>query len=672
MIISFESISNFLISTLNSFQVLTHITTMIPTSAASLLMCLAIGLALLQSTNGQRSSTVCPLDCTCSDISIHNQTYGHAKCSSLKGLREIGKDATIQSVDCSEISISKITTQLDKLTNLTRLDLSYNQLSEVPKLSKRIRVLNLAHNDITSGKLSKIPLYISHLNLSHNDITYLPLEFMELHYLKSLELFGNPINCTCETLQVRNWIRDSRVWTDNHVTCSDPLRFKGQPWLQVKQSEVCPAVDGQLTSLPYIWDEQENELMLGDQPIFGDGSGSGGLTEEDDLDKDFLPIAKKSKVSRSISEMATDLDADYEGSGSNYSYEKKGSRLTNYEGSGDERIASTTENIEDDGSGSGGESVDILNFGHINGIDESSESDLDETTRAPYELNIFNNSAGASSSASPVEEASILPPRMAPTTLQKIETNKSEEVNANLSGDDSNEVKETQSTYILLGLLGFLLVGLIIFVIFRKKGTNRSNRRSKSDVENQAATEMLDMNKQLLGKPINRNGNGNVEIIPLMPKNKEQWDDQKSSNGHHIPEKVNLQIAEEPLLNRINAPDVEHEKSQTAVPPTDSHISNANTSSPNENNNNRQSEKLDPAGSHLAPPQIQETQLDDEVFMPISPIPSRYSPVYSPVTGRVKIKLTETPKPRTPMLITRSRSNAGEIISTPVRPPKNQ
>lgn len=653
---------------------------MIPTSTASLAICILVGVFLLNSTHGQSLFTVCPLDCTCSDVEIHNQTYGHAKCSSLKGLREIGKDTTIQSVDCSAIDISKITTQLDKLTSLTRLDLSNNHISEVPKLSKRIRVLNLAHNSITSGKLSKIPLYVRHLNLSHNDITYLPLDFMELHDLKSLELIGNPINCTCETLQVRNWLQENRVWTDNHVTCSSPLRFKGQPWLQVKQSEVCPA------SLPYIWDDQENELMQGDQPIFNDGSGSGGIPDEDELGKEYLPIEPSNKLATST-EIITDLDEDYEGSGSDdYADEKKTLRLTKYEGSGDERIAGTTENIEDDGSGSGDGLVVIPNLDRINSIDESTESDVEETTREPYKLNIFNNgvsihkvddeeNSDKSSTAAPVDEASVLPARMAPTMLEKSEPKKSEEVKANLSDDKSDKVKESQSTYILLGLLGFLLFGLIVFVIFRKKGSNRSNRRSKSDVENPAATEMLDMNKQLLGKPINRNGNGNVEIIPLMPKNKDQWDGNKPSNGHHIPEKVDLQKAEEPLLNRINAPDVEQEKPQKTVPPSDSHTLNGTVQSPNENsedNNNRRPEQSAPAGSHLAPPQAQEPQLDDEVFIPISPKPSRYSPVYSPETGRVKIKLTETPKPRTPMLITRSRSNAGEIITTPVRPPKNQ
>lgn len=37
-----------------------------------------------------------------------------------------------------------------------------------------------------------------------------------------------------------------------------------------------------------------------------------------------------------------------------------------------------------------------------------------------------------------------------------------------------------------------------------------------------------------------------------------------------------------------------------------------------------------------------------------------YLQVYSHDTGRVKIKLTETARPKTPILVTRSRSNAGD------------
>uniref|UniRef100_A0A1B0DDH1 Uncharacterized protein n=1 Tax=Phlebotomus papatasi TaxID=29031 RepID=A0A1B0DDH1_PHLPP len=83
---------------------------------------------------------------------------------------------------------------------------------------------------------------------------------------------------------------------------------------------------------------------------------------------------------------------------------------------------------------------------------------------------------------------------------------------------------------------------------------------------------------------------------------------------------------------------------------------------------------LDHTPTHLqngepAEGQPQGSDPEENKYVPKSPALARYSPVYSPETGRVKIKLTETPKPKTPLLVTRSRSNAGEIITTPYTSP---
>ena len=76
---------------------------------------------------------------------------------------------------------------------------------------------------------------------------------------------------------------------------------------------------------------------------------------------------------------------------------------------------------------------------------------------------------------------------------------------------------------------------------------------------------------------------------------------------------------------------------------------------------------MSPASPLESPPSVHKAKRDEdwEKYTPKSPNLKRYSPVYSPETGRVKIKLTETPKPKTPLLVTRSRSNAGQIITTP-------
>lgn len=687
---------------------------------------------IAQHTDSDVSTFDCPIDCTCYTIeSSPRHTYNHANCTSLVGLRQLGKTSTIQSLDCSSIGITKITTQLDKLTNLMKLDLSNNHLSEISILNRRIKELNLSHNSITSGKLSKIPQYVQHLDLSYNEITYLPLEFKNLKNLKSIELFENPINCTCETLQVRNWLTAIHVWTNNLVICSGPLQFKGKPWLQVKERDICPPTDNEPNLLPSIWDDSENDLMLGDQPIIDD---SGETADEDEMEKDFLPIEANDTVNTKNS-TSEENDEDYDGSGdessdipANYNI-----RIPAYEGSGTEddktdiasqAVTEETEEEEEedeeeeDGSGSGD---GMLFIPHIKSrFDEgepasttqenSAEDKYDDfTTITPFPLNIFGNGVhrfnddvtpDPDTSDGSIDEEVIVPVSVSSSTGEKIQAmpdgkignGQVSESNVGVGDAKTSETSESRSTYILLGILGVLLLGLIAFVLFRKKGTDkRRNRRNSTDVESPPGTEMADMNKELLGKPVNKNGNGNVEIVPLMPI-KDKWDaPSKQANGNGRADPKDLRKAEEPLLQKLNAPE-SHSAAPAVIPPPSNestkpmHNGNVSDDGSSEANNNVRPDAVPSAGDNLpsAPPlpepaaeqpaiHLNNNDVnagDDEVFMPISPKPSRYSPVYSPETGRVKIKLTETAKPKTPMLVTRSRSNAGDIITTPVRSPR--
>lgn len=612
----------------------------------------------------------CPSHCHCSTIIVEqpHQSAGpflHAKCTTTEGLRSIGKTNSLQSVDCSRIDITKFSTTLDKLTNLTRLDLSQNRLSEVPKLNKRIRVLNLAENQITSAKLTQLPKYVQHLNLSHNELTYLPAELKTLGHLRSIELHGNPINCTCETLQVRNWLAEQMVWTDKVVRCSGPPHWKGLPWLQVKDGDACG--DG----------IDDNELMLGDQPIIDD-DGSGARDDNDALDKDYIPVhASASEVSA-----ANVADEEYDSGSGDNEYEDEpqpqlGSVISrNIDGSGDSMIVPTTVNTiideddNDDGSGSGMPLIPIVDRNNFLS-ETTSEELIEETTRAPFQMSIFNNGVqvhkldeeDAVTTKGPAREEAIVPGRSASSN------NPVPPVDAAVAPEttkDDEASKQTQSTYILLALLGFLLVGLIIFVIFRNKGAakRRSRAGKHTDAENPPGRELQDMSskKPEMAKLINGNGNAKAEIVPLMEKSKDEPAATLNGNGKSP--------AEEPLLNRLNGDNYSAQQQPTEAPKfinenelphaVDKH--DGHTESPVE----KPEEYL-----QKIPIIYNDVPIDDEVFQPVSPKPSRYSPVYSPITGRVKIKLTETPAPRTPMLVTRSRSNAGEIISTPVRPQPN-
>jgi Leucine rich repeat/Leucine Rich repeat len=222
----------------------------------------------------------CPRDCEC-DV-----TKFSAKCTSVDGLIESYSQKTsafmlIKTLDLSNNRLTKISNQLELLVNLTELNLSHNKLSQVHKLNfAHLEVLNLSHNRITSAKLAKIPKNVQKLDLSHNEITYLPSDFMKLKELKGLELSGNPLNCSCDTLMIRNWIQYKNMWTDEVIKCASPQIFKGQPWIQARQNEVCiePVSTSSHRPGSYNWDELEddNEVMMGDQPADDDEDGGEG------------------------------------------------------------------------------------------------------------------------------------------------------------------------------------------------------------------------------------------------------------------------------------------------------------------------------------------------------------------------------------------------------------
>lgn len=232
----------------------------------------------------------CPSGCVC------DETQLSARCESIEALIEsysvkahhhVAKKnfMPIKSLDLSNNRLTKISHQLELLTDLTALNLSHNQLTQVHKLNfEHLETLDLSHNRISSAKLAKLPKNVVHLNLSHNEITYLPSDFMKLKKLRSLELTENPLNCTCETLMIRNWITYQHVWSNEIIKCASPQIFKGQPWLQARQNDIC--IESMSTTTQqsrYNWDEMEdNDVMMGDDPNAGDKDGEedGGGSDE--------------------------------------------------------------------------------------------------------------------------------------------------------------------------------------------------------------------------------------------------------------------------------------------------------------------------------------------------------------------------------------------------------
>ncbi|XP_057184488.1 toll-like receptor 8, partial [Triplophysa rosa] len=198
-----------------------------------------------------------------------------------------------------------------KLTNLTYLDISYNNIRDITNqvytyLPKNIQKLILSHNHLKriqwsmlrnftqlrelvlssnniyfiSSNLSRDVPSLMFLDLQYNRITELPggflkgavnlkkldLSFNRLitinqstfpadseTYLKTLWLHGNPFHCTCDLLELVLWIYDTRVKIPKlvtSVTCAVPEDRRGQP---VVLFDIKECIDDQVAFLVYFF-----------------------------------------------------------------------------------------------------------------------------------------------------------------------------------------------------------------------------------------------------------------------------------------------------------------------------------------------------------------------------------------------------------------------------------
>lgn len=657
----------------------------------------------------------CPESCTCTDLTVGHRDLRHARCENIDALQD--KQWAVNSLDLSSLDLNKVPAVVEKLRNVTRLDLSNNHITEVARLGHRLQDLNLGYNKIGSGKLAKLPLMLRKLNLTHNHITVVPSELKKLEHLRELELAGNPINCSCETIQVRNWLLSRHVWTENVIKCALPLKYKGRPWLQVKQSEVCPMTPAEIQEEKNIW-EDSNDLMMGDQPAAG--SGEGHTHDHEALEDDYMRYDDDPR-----SEPHTSEDEELEeGSGEPIPIKEDvvaKSRILEVEGSGSVDLphmdhfttVSPTGGDDEEEDGSGEVIVPPLfpiNRNALGGEKPPKpDSDFHEDQIHEDEGPIEQPAEGDHPTPGPSKGLGIFQPNHPddetenPVVKEVAPIVEATPSSTRIMGPDGTVVKPTETAdssklYILLGIIFIVMVSLIMIVVFKQRSArNRNNRRGQADVENAKLTELQDMNQRMVGKPLEKKNGG--ENAPLIGQ-KDKSDFAKPTNGQRDCDKVGFNPYEKPdspirekhIPLKSSAPVGEEPNNDKpelgSFKPTDRAESKNSLYENNDKNNNNNNDDMDNnnnqfqpiqngypqengVGTHSpsmdSPASVHKTKRDEdwEKYTPRSPDMKRYSPVYSPETGRVKIKLSETPKPKTPLLVMRSRSNGGEMITTP-------
>lgn len=669
-------------------------------------------LLLVTSSTSQSPSDKyeCPRGCEC------NETTFSAKCDDLNSLiasysRKQHKSRNnfmpIKSLDLSNNHLSKLTNQLELLVNLTELNLSHNELTQVQKLNfDHLEKLDLSFNRITSAKLKKIPKNIVHLDLAYNEITYLPLDFMKLKSLRSLELAGNPLNCTCNTLHVRNWITYHHVWSTNHILCTSPSIVKGQPWLQARQNDICIEPSSTTTQRSkYNWDnyEDDNEIMMGDQPQeyqddveYDDEEEDEEksekkdevLVEDEEQMKDEAAVGDEEQVKDEVAVDEDEPEYDEEKSETKDPFadpseapatdddekpvedEDKPAEDEKEESDDDDFIPVTPESGHYEGSTVEPEAVSK----HFTDLEEGSGFDASTTSEQPIE-----DTDESGSGAIPIifgdldifEDQTEAPIDAHREGVPGSSVETGEDKAAITDGVSKASTDDNTATYILLGILALCLISLMVFVAMKNRQEKNRNRRGY-DVEKNGngATELQDMDKRLLGKPVDRNGNGHgkPEQTPLINDLPVHKENRPATHTSFQPPKINV---DEP-----KAAPRENNKSQQSLydntpngnghvePVHQGHVTNGHPQSPDSDE-----EVFHPADDINGPASLnvspEAPKRYSPIYTPVSPRSERYSPVYSPETGRVKIKLTETPKPKTPLVVTRSRSRAGEYVNTP-------
>nr|XP_032527535.1 protein windpipe [Danaus plexippus plexippus] len=664
-------------------------------------------------------SAVCPDSCVCSTTrdGLHRVT-----CSNLGDLYKYTlrqKHHNINILDLSHNNISKITHELDRLTEVVTLDLSTNGLTEVNKFlhnAKKLVHLNLAHNRIQRLSLSHLPTSVSSLDLTNNLLKDVPSELGHLPSLEHLELEGNPLDCSCANIIARNQLLAANTYIDA-VKCESPMNLKGRSWLELKTKEVCKVIKPD-----YL------DMMMGDQPIDAIKVG-----EETTALKPNQPFAARSDLDEGKIIQGAELMEDDD----SLLFMKVGritspSPLSEIEGSGEaesttisdfmepiqerkmhenlmkneeiipaDNIHTTEAPTEGSGEGSG--------YFFLDDYEDTTEQMIETTTPIIEELSpdpvhrIFNDDLDTNNSEFPVPEppnvyaggpdwhiktdpeivtkkAVTVEVTRDTTVSEQIRVTQASEVLGPASVGEENEVTHKTGTYVCIALIIVLLVGLIGFAIakgqMRKRRDRRLLRQQKRDVE-KASKEMVDMNKSLLGKPApvenpsDKKVNGKYELVPTHESYQKKNENGDMANGIKHDENQDIRTDSPRDTNQNKSSSIDNNLSnQNDIPQQETSFESNNSRKDtnslssedifvpiNDDDNPRLNGNLD-----LSQPLINGDPVADSDYLS----PSReYVPVYSPDMGRVRIKMTEVPKPKTPVLVTRSRSNAGDIIITP-------
>ncbi|XP_011882247.1 PREDICTED: uncharacterized protein LOC105569971 [Vollenhovia emeryi] len=190
------------------------------------------------------------------------------------------------------------------LTSLRHLDLSDGDLKVIEPGSFRtlsnLKSLNLGDNSIEYLELASLEglTHLRSLNLRRNAIKQLPPALARLKNLKHLDIHGNPLECNCATLKVRDLIAQRGVTISKKVICAGPGNMKGTSLMKPIAAIICSF-------------EQQDREMQNDQaegsaePELGSGDVLDAFNEEDDEEDDYTEVNNSTSAKSTEPEVET-------------------------------------------------------------------------------------------------------------------------------------------------------------------------------------------------------------------------------------------------------------------------------------------------------------------------------------------------------------------------------
>lgn len=210
-----------------------------------------------------------------------------AWCDRLEDLKHIGTH-DLESLSVPVTQDVLVASLLDNMTSLRHLDLSDGDLKKIEPGSFRalsnLKSLNLGDNSIEYMELASLEglTHLRSLNLRRNAIQQLPPALARLKNLKHLDIHGNPLECNCATLKVRDLITQRGVTISKKVVCAGPGNMKGTSLMKPNAAIICSF-------------EQQDREMQNDQAE-GSGEsdpGSGDVLDElseEDEEEDYTEV----------------------------------------------------------------------------------------------------------------------------------------------------------------------------------------------------------------------------------------------------------------------------------------------------------------------------------------------------------------------------------------------